>query len=99
MVRLIVLYGHPDDPAAFDRHFQEIHAPLCEKIPHHRDLTAGHVRAADDGPAPYYLSAELTFDTLDDLQAGMGGPEGQAAVADVATFATGGTTSFVRVDV
>ena len=36
--------------------------------------------------------AILTFDSLADLTAALGSPEGQAAAADVANFATGGAS-------
>ncbi len=32
MVKLTVLYGHPTDPAAFDRHYQEVHIPLARTM-------------------------------------------------------------------
>jgi uncharacterized protein (TIGR02118 family) len=38
------------------------------------------------GTAPH-LVAELEFDTMADLQAGMASPEGQAAAADLQNFA------------
>ena len=38
------------------------------------------------GAAPH-LIAELEFDTMADLQAGMASPEGHATAADVANFA------------
>ena len=33
MVRLIVLYSHPEDPAAFDAHYRDVHAPIVERYP------------------------------------------------------------------
>jgi uncharacterized protein (TIGR02118 family) len=33
MVKLVIAYGAPEDPAAFDRYYAETHAPLAEKIP------------------------------------------------------------------
>ena len=32
MMRLTVLYGHPDDPAAFDKYYEEVHLPLAKKM-------------------------------------------------------------------
>ena len=96
MVKLVVLYGHPDDPVAFDAHYAGTHAPLAEKIPDMRRFEHGKVLGAADGsPAPYYFLAELSFDDPDTLQASMASSEGQAAGADVATFATGGVTMMV----
>lgn len=28
-----VLYNHPENPEAFDRHYREVHAPLAAKAP------------------------------------------------------------------
>ena len=71
---LTVLYGQPDDPAAFDAHYTQKHVPLVDPIPGLQGWTYRHVASMDENPPPYYLIAELTFDSLEDLQAGMGGP-------------------------
>jgi uncharacterized protein (TIGR02118 family) len=98
MHRLIVLYGHPEDAAAFDRHYETVHVPLAEKIPGMRSCTLGRPASLDGSQPPYHLVAQLTFDSLEDLQAGMGSPEGQAAAGDVPNFASGGATLFVQED-
>jgi uncharacterized protein (TIGR02118 family) len=96
MVKLVVAYGQPQDPEAFDRHYQQTHIPLAEKIPDVRRFEAGKVLGTPDGsPAPYYLIAELCFDTLEALQASLGTPEGQATAADVGNFASGGATMMI----
>ena len=33
MVRLLVLYNPPEDPAAFDKYYNEIHIPLAKQMP------------------------------------------------------------------
>jgi uncharacterized protein (TIGR02118 family) len=96
MVKLIVAYGPPTDPEAFDQHYESTHAPLAEKIPDLRRFEAGKVLGTPDGAAaPYYLIAELYFDDLSALQAAMGSQEGQAAAGDVPNFATGGATMMI----
>lgn len=96
MVKLVVCYGTPEDTAAFDKHYAETHVPLVEKIPHMRRFEAGRVVATPDGSAPpFYYLAELSFDSIEDLQAAMGSAEGQAAGADVETFASGGATLMI----
>ncbi|MGI8864239.1 MAG: EthD family reductase [Solirubrobacteraceae bacterium] len=93
MVKLVVAYGPPEDPAAFDEHYASTHGPLARKVPDLRRFEAGKVLGTPDGsPAPFYFIAELSFDDAEVLQASMGSPEGQAAAADIATFATGGAT-------
>jgi uncharacterized protein (TIGR02118 family) len=96
MVKLVVCYGQPEDPAAFDRYYVDTHVPLVQKIPNLRRFEAGKVLGTPDGsPAPYYHLAELSFDSAEELQAAMGSAEGQAAGADVANFATGGATLMI----
>src|ERR1700685_1661071 len=96
MVKLIVAYGVPEDPAAFDQHYADTHVPLAEKIPNVERFEAAKVLGTADGsPAPYHLIAELWFDSAAGLQASRGSPEGQAAAADVGTFATGGATLMI----
>jgi uncharacterized protein (TIGR02118 family) len=96
MVKLIVAYAPPDDPAAFDAHYAETHMPLADKIPNVRRFEAGKVLGTPDGsPAPYHLIAELWFDDTSDLQAALGSPEGRAAADDVGNFATGGATFMI----
>jgi uncharacterized protein (TIGR02118 family) len=48
---------------------------------------------AEPEPNPQRI-AELTFEDMDSLQAGLGSDEGQAAVNDIPNFATGGVTIF-----
>lgn len=96
MVKLVVAYGVPADPSAFDEHYAGTHRPLAEKIPNVRRFEAGRVLGTPDGSAaPFYFMAELWFDDIEQLQAAMGSPEGQAAAADVGTFATGGATLLI----
>jgi len=96
MVKLVVCYGAPEDPADFDRHYIETHVPLVHKIPNLQRFEHGKVLGSPDGATPpYYYLAELWFDSPEDLQAGMASSEGQAAGADVATFASGGATLMI----
>ncbi len=91
--KLVVLYGPPQDSAAFDAHYSQTHAPLAEKVPGLQRFDHGHVLGSADGSEPpYYYMAELYFDDADSVASGLASPEGQAAGADVANFATGGAT-------
>jgi uncharacterized protein (TIGR02118 family) len=96
MVKLVVAYGHPTDPGAFDEYYASTHEPLTEPIPGLRKFDKGKVLGTPDGSqAPYYFLAELWFDDLESLQAAFGSAEGQAAAGDVANFATGGATLMI----
>ena len=90
--RVIVQYGQPTDPAAFDRHYRDVHIGLVHAIPGLQRFTIGHAHSLDPStPAPY-LVAELDFESAEAMGAGMATEAGRAAGADVATFATGGAT-------
>lgn len=91
MKRVIVLYGTPDDPAAFDRHYAEVHTLLAAAMPKLAgfEVSRGPVAASPEADAPY-LVATLSYASDEDMAASLGSPEGQAAVADLANFATGG---------
>ncbi|RBY94434.1 EthD family reductase [Blastococcus sp. TBT05-19] len=90
--RLVVSYGPPEDPAAFDAHYRDVHAPLAKQLPGLVRFTTGHASPMDPSqPAPY-LVAELDFDSEAAMGAAFASPEGQAAAADVPGFATGGAT-------
>ncbi len=91
--QLTVLYHQPDDPAAFDAYYESTHAPLASAVPGLVSYTAAHPAPNPDGtPAAEYLVANLVFADRRAFAAGMGGPEGQAAAADVGNFASGGVT-------
>ena len=91
MAELVVLYKTPKDTAAFDKHYFETHIPLAKKLPGLKKyaVSKGPV-ATPGGPSPFHLVAILSFDSMGDIQKAFGTPEGKAAAADVAKFATGG---------
>lgn len=95
MAQVLVLYNTPADADAFDRYYRETHIPIANKIPGLRSYTVnqGPVQALS-GSAPY-LVAILGFDSLADIQAALVSPEGQAAAADLANFASGGATLLI----
>ena len=95
MVKAVVLYGPPEDPDAFERYYADTHTSLVREIPSLQRFEAARGFATPDGSeVPYGRIAELTFEDMDALQAGLGSEEGQAAVNDIPNFATGGVTIF-----
>ncbi|HEY2129959.1 MAG TPA: EthD family reductase [Streptosporangiaceae bacterium] len=81
--RFLAAYETPADPAAFDRHYRQIHIPLLRQLPGLRRYTVSRDVVALHGE-PYYLIAELDWDTMDELRAAFSSPEGQATAADAA---------------
>jgi uncharacterized protein (TIGR02118 family) len=82
--RFLALYETPADPGAFDRHYREVHIPLGRRLPGLRRYTVSRGVEALRGGGPYYLVAELEWDTMEDLRAAFASPEGQATAADAA---------------
>ena len=96
MARMVVLYKPPKDAAAFDNYYFATHVPIAKKIPglHKYEVSQGAV-ASPGGPSGVHLTAILHFDDMAAVQRAFASPEGQAAVADVAKFATGGVDIFM----
>ena len=93
MFQLTALYNHPEDPAAFDRHYDGVHAPLAKKLPGLQRYVVSRPAPGPDGAKPdYHLVAILEFADAAAFQAGMGSEEGQAAVADLENFAGAGVS-------
>jgi uncharacterized protein (TIGR02118 family) len=94
--QLTVLYHHPEDTAAFDKHYAEVHAPLAAKMPGLQRYTYAKPGPGPDGSQPaYHLIAVLDFADEAAFGAAMGSAEGQAANADLPNFAAAGATILV----
>jgi uncharacterized protein (TIGR02118 family) len=91
VAKLIALYKKPADTAAFDAHYFATHVPLAKKVPGLRryEVSTGLIASAQ-GDSPYHLAAVLSFDSADAVQRGLGTPEGQTALGDLANFAQAG---------
>jgi uncharacterized protein (TIGR02118 family) len=95
MVKAVVLYGTPEDVDAFERYYADTHTALATAIPGLQRFEAAQGISTPDGSElPYQRIAELTFEDMEALQAGLGSQEGRAAVDDIPNFATGGVTIF-----
>jgi uncharacterized protein (TIGR02118 family) len=96
-VKLVVLYTHPDDPEAFDRHYFDTHVPLVTVIPGLQRAETGRLVAAlDGGEHTYYRVAELYFADQAALEAAFGSDQGKATAADYQQIAPPGSRMFVE---
>lgn len=92
-LKLSVLYGHPQDPAAFEAYYRDTHMPLVAAAPAPARAEASLGLPGPDGSAPpYYRLFEAWFDSPQQLAAVTGSPAWQLVVEDVPRFATGGVT-------
>lgn len=77
---------------AFDKYYNEIHIPLAKQLPGLVRYTISRNLAAN---AQYYLIAELDWADMASAQAALRSPVGAACAADVAKFATTGSSTLL----
>lgn len=95
----MILYGHPQDPTAFEDYYLNQHLPFAQQMPSVRGAQLSTVLGAPDGDeSPYYRVAQMTYDDVDALRAAITSPGGQAVLADLPKFATGGATVLITED-
>jgi uncharacterized protein (TIGR02118 family) len=91
-----VIYNHPTDPAAFQDHLHNNHIPTAWEVPDliqlivHSDLVG-----VDGAPGDIYQIGTVIFDSQASLESALASDQGQAAIADIANFATGGFTAYL----
>ncbi len=96
MFKVTVLYGHPANPAEFERYYASTHLPLAARMRGLARLELTQFTSAPDGSLPvFYRMAELLFASQPQMAETMDSPEGKATVADLANFATGGVTVLI----
>jgi len=96
MLKLTVLYGHPTQPEAFESYYNTKHLPLVAYVEGIQRAELTVFASEADGSLPhYYRMAELYFTTQAQMDTAMNSDAGQALVADIANFATGGVTVLV----
>jgi len=97
MAKLVIFYGHPSDPEAFEDYYANRHIPYASKhMPNVRGAENMRViSTSDGGPAPYYRVSMMSYDSVDDLRAGIASDDGQSTIADLASFATGGASLLI----
>lgn len=95
--KLLVLYNRPTDPAAFDSYYAEMHMPIVKMIPSMQSfvVSTGPITAPDGSQSSYHQIAELTFDSMADLQAAMSSSAGRTTAGDLRNFAGAGVTLLV----
>jgi len=88
MHKLIAIYRKPADPAAFERHYAEVHTPIVKSIPGLAKLVLNRSTPPPwGGDAAFYLIAEMHFPDAATFNAAMASPENRAAGKDLRQFA------------
>lgn len=83
MAKMIAIYKTPKDPAAFDKHYYEIHVPLAKRLPGliKYETNKGAVTTITGGVSPYLIGT-LYFEDLDAIKNAFASEVGRACAAD-----------------
>ncbi|MEW9671734.1 EthD family reductase [Ammoniphilus sp. 3BR4] len=87
MVKLIAIYRKPENVEDFDKHYNEVHAPLAAKMPGLIKLEVNKIYGTPMGESDLHLIAEMYFETKEALVQALSSPEGKAAGKDLMGFA------------
>jgi uncharacterized protein (TIGR02118 family) len=98
VARLIALFSPPDDPASFDAHYRDVHAPIVRRYPNLRGLHLTQPDGVGGRPAPFHLLAEMSFDSRADLDAALASDAGRESGRDLRNFAQAGFSLFIADD-
>jgi uncharacterized protein (TIGR02118 family) len=98
MPRLIALYNQPDDPDSFDAHYRDVHTPIVARYPNLREVRLSKPAGVAGRAAPFYLMAEMVFDSEADLDEAIASEAGADSARDLRNFAGAGVTMFVAPD-
>lgn len=89
-IKFMVLYGHPPNPAEFEKYYLGTHMPLVATMKGARKMEAAKcLPQADGSPPAFYRVFEMWFDNPEHMAAVLGSPEGMKVRADVPNFAEG----------
>jgi uncharacterized protein (TIGR02118 family) len=95
-IKFMVLYGHPPNPAEFEKYYLATHMPLVAAIKGARKMEAAKCLPQADGSAPaFYRIFEMWFDSPEHMAAVFATPEGVKVRADLPNFTAGTTVTRV----
>lgn len=85
--KFIAVYRKPADVEAFDRHFQEVHKPLCEAVPNLSAMVVNRVTGSPRGEADLHMIVEMHFEDREKMMEGLMSEAGMATAKDARAFA------------
>jgi uncharacterized protein (TIGR02118 family) len=88
MARMVVIYKTPDNPAAFDKHYYEVHVPLAKGLVglEKYEISTGPVTLMGSA-TDTYLVAILYFPSLEAMKLAFATDLGRQCAADRRTLA------------
>jgi uncharacterized protein (TIGR02118 family) len=94
--KLVILFPHPPDLAAFETHWSQQFVALAEKMPGLQRVTVSHTHGGPAGPVAIYLIHELHFADQSAMTAAMDSPAGRAAGQYLVQLAPAATLLFAE---
>lgn len=96
--RLIALFSQPEDAMAFDAHYRDVHTPIVRRYPKLQGIQLTRAAGVGGRPAPWYLMAEMAFDSRADLDAALSSEAAIESGRDLRNFAAAGVQLFIADD-
>ncbi len=87
MIKMLALFKHPQDVEEFDRHYNDVHAPLMSKVPGLLRMEVVKGLRSFTGEPEYYQITEMYFQDQEAFSSAMSSPENRAAGKDLMSFA------------
>jgi uncharacterized protein (TIGR02118 family) len=81
--KMLVIYKTPKDPAAFDRHYFDVHVPMAKKLPGlvSYEVSRRPLMSLTGGTVPYLVGA-LHFADMNSLKAAFASDLGKQCADD-----------------
>ncbi len=96
---LLVVYPTPKDPKAFDRAYRDEHLPYAgPRLKGATSVVTKRVLTPPNAGSPYHKISDVTFPSIEALQACAASREGKEALAHAASISTGGAPMILVVD-
>ncbi|MDH7796242.1 MULTISPECIES: EthD family reductase [unclassified Beijerinckia] len=88
MAKMLVIYNKPADPAAFEKHYFDVHVPLAKRLPGLRryETSTGAIVRPGASDTPHFV-ATLYFDSVAAIREAFASETGKACAADRVRFA------------
>ena len=94
--KIMVMYPHPTDVAAFERAYLDEHVPMVrERIAGFTRVVMTRVIGVPGDDAPFHRIVEIHFDSMDALQRALASAGMRAAEAHAESISSGGTPLFM----
>lgn len=88
MMKLMIVFRHPNEPARFEDSYNSLLA-LIERMPNITRRQVNAVIGSPTGPSPYYRVLEAYFDSQQTMSESLRSPRGQEAGGELAKLPAG----------